>query len=90
MRRRIWLNGSRLCNRSDMSDYMSEVFNFPDYFGRNLDALHDCLEEVDEEVDVVLDRECVKTMCSNDYAYKVLLILGRAAQNNPNIRILFR
>lgn len=90
MGRRVWLDGSRLCTRKDMSDYMDEIFHFPDYFGRNLDALNDCLSEVNEEVDIVLDRECVKTLCSNDYAYKVLLILGRAVQNNPNIRILFR
>ena len=27
-------------------DYLSEVFSFPQYYGRNLDALYDCLSEI--------------------------------------------
>lgn len=29
-------------------DYLKEVFNFPDYFGNNLDALYDCLSDHDD------------------------------------------
>ena len=90
MTKRIRLDASRLTNREDMSDYMKQAFEFPEYFGRNLDALKDCLEEVSEETDIVLDRECIGIMCEEPYAYKVLLILGRAAENNPNLHILFR
>lgn len=90
MSKRIRLDASRLTNREEMSDYMKQVFDFPEYFGRNLDALRDCLEDVEEETDVVLDRECIRIMCETPYAYKVLLVLGRAAENNPNLHILFR
>lgn len=90
MSKRIRLDGCRLTNREDMSTYMQQAFSFPDYFGRNLDALKDCLEEVSEETDIVMDRECIRIMCDNPYAYKVLLIIGRAAENNPNLHILFR
>jgi ribonuclease inhibitor len=90
MSRRIRLDGSRLTNREDMSTYMQSLFGFPEYFGRNLDALKDCLEEVSEEVYIVMDHECISAMCGNPYAYKVLLIIGRAAENNPNLHILFR
>ena len=90
MAKRIRIDAARLTNREDMGVYMKQAFNLPDYFGRNLDALKDCLEEVDEETDVVLDRECIEIMCANPYAYKVLLVLGRAAENNPNLHILFR
>ncbi|MBE6109582.1 MAG: hypothetical protein E7194_04100 [Erysipelotrichaceae bacterium] len=90
MAKRIRIDATRLTNREDMGVYMKQAFNLPDYFGRNLDALKDCLEEVDEETDVVLDRECITIMCENPYAYKVLLVLGRAAENNPNLNILFR
>ena len=90
MAKRIRLDADRLTNREDMSDYMQKVFSFPEYFGRNLDALNDCLEEVDEEYNIVLDRECIRKICSDPYAYKVLLVMGRAAENNPNLHILFR
>jgi ribonuclease inhibitor len=90
MSRRIRLDASRLTNREDMGIYMKEAFSLPDYFGRNLDALRDCLEEVAEETEIVLDRDCVQTICENPYAYKVLLVIGRAAENNPYLHILFR
>jgi ribonuclease inhibitor len=90
MAKRIRIDAARLTNREDMGVYMKQAFSLPEYFGKNLDALKDCLEEVDEETDVVLDRECITIMCGNPYAYKVLLVLGRAAENNPNLNILFR
>ena len=90
MAKRIRIDASRLLNREDMAAYMLEIFEFPEYFGRNLDALRDCLEEVSEETDIVLDHECIRTMCDEPYAYKVLLVMGRAAESNPNLHILFR
>lgn len=33
-------------------DYLMEMLNFPEYYGKNLDALYDCLCEI--ECDIVL------------------------------------
>ena len=35
-------------------DYLKEVFNFPDYYGKNLDALYDCLCEIGVETEIIL------------------------------------
>lgn len=32
-------------------DQLSEALGFPDWYGRNLDALHDCLTEVSFDVE---------------------------------------
>jgi len=34
-------------------DYLMEVLDFPDYYGKNLDALYDCLCEMDREIVLV-------------------------------------
>lgn len=35
-------------------DYLKEVLNFPDYYGKNLDALYDCLTEIGVETEITL------------------------------------
>ena len=49
-RKTIRLDGSRITNRKDMAVYMKEIFSFPETFGGNLDALHDCLSEVNADL----------------------------------------
>ena len=35
-------------------DYLKDVLNFPDYYGKNLDALYDCLTEIGVETEIKL------------------------------------
>lgn len=35
-------------------DYLKDVLNFPEYYGKNLDALYDCLCEIGVETEIVL------------------------------------
>ena len=37
---------SRLGTPDAVYDYLTKELAFPDYFGRNLDALHDCLTDI--------------------------------------------
>lgn len=37
----------------DGHDYLKEALNFPDYYGKNLDALYDCLTEIDCEIEII-------------------------------------
>ena len=38
----------------DGHDYLKEALNFPDYYGRNLDALYDCLSEIGIKTNITL------------------------------------
>ena len=56
-------------------DYLMEALNFPDYYGKNLDALYDCLCEMDCEIELInskyVDEEIIDTFkdaaCENDF-----------------------
>lgn len=89
MSRKIILDGTRILDRESMALYMKELFPLPDHFGRNLDALNDVLSEVTEDVEIILTRENVDRICQGKYAYKVLMVLGRAADENPHLKIRF-
>ncbi|RAP46472.1 MAG: ribonuclease inhibitor [Methanosphaera sp. rholeuAM74] len=48
----IILDGKLIKKRSH--DYLSEVFDFPSYYGRNLDALYDCLTDIGTQTEIHL------------------------------------
>lgn len=40
--------------KRDGHDYLKEALSFPDYYGKNLDALYDCLCEIGVETEIIL------------------------------------
>ena len=48
------LDGKKMVSREETHAYLKETFGFPEYYGKNLDALHDCLSEMGElEVEII-------------------------------------
>lgn len=87
--RKIYLRADQICDQSSAAAYMTCVFRFPDGFVRNLSTLQDCLEEVKEDTDIFLSKKEVKEICSNSYAFRVLLTIGRASDQNRHLQIRF-
>ena len=40
------IDALRLNERKAAHEYLAEVFSFPSYYGKNLDALYDCISEM--------------------------------------------
>ena len=59
---------------------IAEELNFPEYFGMNLDALFDCLRDVDEPLNVALDP-------SDDWFFGICEAFRDAAAENGNINL---
>ena len=54
----VFIGKETVTNISDVYDLFANAFDFPDYFGRNLDALYDCLTDASEQALIVLaDKE---------------------------------
>lgn len=51
------LDGRKMTDRETLHTYLAETLALPAYYGRNLDALHDCLTEMKEVEIEVTHRE---------------------------------
>lgn len=54
----------KLINQSG-HDYLMKALDLPDYYGKNLDALYDCLTEIECEIELVnageVDEDIIET-----------------------------
>ena len=78
----IVLDGSRVPDREGLHNLLAERLRLPDYYGRNLDALYDCLTAM-REVTVLLRNAGDMTASLGDYGEKVLRVFRDAAAENP-------
>lgn len=65
-------------------DYLKELFEFPDYYGKNLDALYDCLGDLGNTEVIVINCDDL-----DEFSLKVLKVLDEAADEFGNIRISY-
>lgn len=78
--RKIILNAGELTERRRAHRYLKESFGFPDYYGNNLDALHDMLTEL-ADVTVEVRGEV------SGYGGSVLRVLRDSAGENPGLTL---
>ena len=52
--KRIKLDGKKMTSRTQAHEYIAKKLKFPDYYGKNLDALADCLSEIGTQTQIKL------------------------------------
>ena len=78
------LDGKQMVSREETHLYLKKTFGFPAYYGKNLDALHDCLTEMTElEVEFVNTEDMLTAL--SRYGEKLLDVFREA--ENIKLRI---
>ena len=62
----VFLNGNDITNREQLHDALSEALELPEWYGRSLDALYDCLTDlsVPTTIPVSYTHLTLPTICS--------------------------
>lgn len=53
----IIIDGNEIISMSDIHSIFAEELDFPEWYGKNLDALYDCLGDVTEELEIVIENK---------------------------------
>ena len=87
MKRRVTLSGNRMKTKEALHAYVARKLHFPDYYGNNLDALHDCLSERSTPLHITVTyTERLKENLGN-YGETFLQVLQDVAEENGYLTI---
>lgn len=84
----ITLDGLEIQSLEEVHDRFARALDLPDYYGRNLDALFDCLTDRREDATVrLLHREALEDRLGRR-GRALVRLLRRAAAENPHVALL--
>jgi ribonuclease inhibitor len=76
----VILDGSQFTNQEVFHEIVSQQLDFPDYYGRNLDALWDCLTEVELPLKLVWRNFSDSQKFLHEYADKAVKVFADAQE----------
>ena len=85
----VFLRGGELRSMAEVHRVFAECLRFPDWYGGNLDALHDLLTAENEEVRIVLwEEELLRDALGARYR-ALRRVLTDSAEENDRISLVF-
>lgn len=82
----IRLDAARLCRREEAMELLGRTLELPEWWGRNLDALHDCLTELGRPVRLELCGW--EAMEEAGFGRRLLRVLKDAAAENHFLELV--
>ncbi|MBO7595422.1 MAG: barstar family protein [Bacteroidales bacterium] len=79
--KKIILDFENISGKEEMHKYLAEKFEFPDYYGGNLDALFECLTDIAEPTAVNIVNAI------NDYDEQIINVITAAEEENDNLAV---
>lgn len=81
--RQITIDCASLESPRALHDALAEKLQFPQWYGGNLDALHDCLTAICEQTHLTL----LRLSALGRYEKGFRRVLQDAAEENPNLQV---
>ena len=83
------LNGQKMNNPKETHEYLKQRFNFPDYYGKNLDALYDLLSTFNDDgiLNIVVIQTSELFDRQPEYGEKLIQTLLDASNANYKIKV---
>ena len=86
----IMLEGRAMTDRAAAHDHLAQRLALPEWYGRNLDALYDCLTEIGAETEIILQDPAAVIELLGKYGEARLATMQEAAESNPKLIVTLR
>ena len=88
--KKITLELKHMTTKSHLHAYLKRELEFPGYYGENLDALHDCLTDIQDKLSISIPQALSSEDGLGDYGKTVIRVFRDAAKTNHHIKVTVR
>jgi len=88
--RKIELELKKMTSVPNLHQHLFKVLGLPKYYGCNLDALHDCLTEMVEKIEIVVPALVTEEKYLGEYGEGLLQVLQDSAEENDCLKITIK
>ncbi len=85
----VFLDGAKIDSTADLHSIFAEALSFPEYYGKNLDALHDALTDIAEPVTVVVVNTAALEENLGRRKKGFLRLMEDLTEEKPGFRFLY-
>ena len=86
----IIIDGGAIFTSPDLHEALATALVFPAHYGKNLDALYDCLTEICEDTHLELRNWHHIEAHLKDYSGKAVYVFHCAMDDNPHLTVTLR
>lgn len=87
---KITLDLKTIRTPAEAQDFLKTALAFPDYYGKNLDALYDMLTQWDRGATIALSFPAHPAEGIREYLPRLRQVFEDAACQNPRLRVQFK
>lgn len=87
---KVILNGKRMITRERTHAYLKRKFDFPEYYGRNLDALWDLLSTRGTETEIVIVNKKAVIDNLDGYGASLLKLFRELDEESRHIHVTYQ
>ena len=88
--RKIELDLKKMNSVPNLHQHLFKVLDLPKYYGCYLDALHDCLTEIAEKLEIVVPAQVSEEKYLGAYGEGLLQVLQDSAEENECLKITIK
>lgn len=87
--RTIIIDGRDMTTREDAHSHLAKTLSLPYYYGKNLDALHDCLTDISEPTHIIVTHCSTIMRALGAYGLSILKVLNNSSKENNSLMASF-